>query len=458
MKTHAALRWLLQLDRPAAPRSDAEISAEIEKNYRWNFTVNLLDGATFWFGISFISSTTIVPLFVSKLTDSPFIIGLVAVIAQGSWFLPQLFTANMVERLARKKPVVVNLGFFTERLPLWIVVGAAAIAGRSPGFALTLFLISYAWHGLGAGVIAAAWQDLLARIFPVERRGRVFGPTMFSGAATATASASFSAWLLENYRFPLNFVIIFAIAATSITISWVFIALTREPAQPATTPRRSNRQYWAELPRILGDDQNFRRYLTGRFILALGGLGAGFVTVAAVQRWDISDSTVGLFTASLLLGQTVGNLLFGVLADKYGHKLSLELTSLAAMMAYALAWLAPGPAYYFVVFGLMGVSSGGIIVSGILVVLEFCGPGKRPTYIGLSNTGTGLISAIAPLIGAYLAARNYNWLFALGAFISLLGFIVLRWWVQDPRHANHVGQSQTTEQPIRSSRYSENID
>jgi MFS family permease len=263
---------------------------------------------------------------------------------------------------------------------------------------------------------------------------------------------------LENYRFPLNFVIIFAIAATSITISWVFIALTREPAQPATTPRRSNRQYWAELPRILGDDQNFRRYLTGRFILALGGLGAGFVTVAAVQRWDISDSTVGLFTASLLLGQTVGNLLFGVLADKYGHKLSLELTSLAAMMAYALAWLAPGPAYYFVVFGLMGVSSGGIIVSGILVVLEFCGPGKRPTYIGLSNTGTGLISAIAPLIGAYLAARNYNWLFALGAFISLLGFIVLRWWVQDPRHANHVGQSQTTEQPIRSSRYSENID
>jgi MFS family permease len=174
MKTHAALRWLLQLDRPAAPRSDAEISAEIEKNYRWNFTVNLLDGATFWFGISFISSTTIVPLFVSKLTDSPFIIGLVAVIAQGSWFLPQLFTANMVERLARKKPVVVNLGFFTERLPLWIVVGAAAIAGRSPGFALTLFLISYAWHGLGAGVIAAAWQDLLARIFPVERRGRLF--------------------------------------------------------------------------------------------------------------------------------------------------------------------------------------------------------------------------------------------------------------------------------------------
>ena len=98
-----SLRWLLQIDQPAVSRTDAEISAEVEQNYRWNFTVNLLDGASFWFGVSFISSTTIVPLFISKLTDSTLAIGLVAVIAQGSWFLPQLFTANLVERLARKK-------------------------------------------------------------------------------------------------------------------------------------------------------------------------------------------------------------------------------------------------------------------------------------------------------------------------------------------------------------------
>jgi MFS family permease len=442
MKKNAALRWLLQLDRPVAPRSDAAIRSELEENYRWNFTVNLLDGATFWFGSSFISATTIIPLFVSKLTDSPFIIGLVAVISQGSWFLPQLFTANAVERLARKKPVVVNLGFFTERLPLWIMVGTAAIAGRSAGLALALFLFSYAWHGLGAGVIATAWQDLLARIFPVERRGRFFGTTMFIGAATATAAASFSAWLLENRPFPQNFVIIFSIAALSITISWGFIALTREPVQPVTAARRTNRQYWAELPRILAEDQNFRHYLLGRFLLALGGMGAGFVTVAVVQRWDISDSTVGLFTASLLLGQTIGNLIFGFLADKYGHKLSLELASLAAAMAYALARLAPQPAYYFVVFALMGISLGGIIVSGILVVLEFCEPDKRPTYIGLSNTGTGLVSVVAPLIGAWLAAISYQWLFTLGSFISLLSFVALRWLVKEPRHAFHASQPQ----------------
>ena len=74
---------LLQADRPVPPRSEAEVEAEMVANYRWNFTANLFDGAAFWFGMSFISSSTIVPLFVSKLTPSPLAIGLVAVIASG---------------------------------------------------------------------------------------------------------------------------------------------------------------------------------------------------------------------------------------------------------------------------------------------------------------------------------------------------------------------------------------
>ena len=124
------LRWLLQVDQPVVQREESEIAAEVERNYRWNFAANALDGVFFLFAISFASSSTIVPLFISKLTPSPLAIGLVAMIAQGGWSLPQLFTANYVERLARKKPVVVNLGFFTERLPFLLLPAAALLAGR----------------------------------------------------------------------------------------------------------------------------------------------------------------------------------------------------------------------------------------------------------------------------------------------------------------------------------------
>ncbi len=431
----SALRWLLRADEPAPLRTEAELTAVTEQNYRWNFTVNLLDGVNFWFGASFISSATVVPLFISQLTDSQLAIGVAAMIAQGSWFAPQLLTANVVERLARKKPVVVNLGFFLERVPIWLTAVAAILAFRSATAALLLFLVAYAWHGLGAGVVATAWQDLIARCFPVDRRGRFFGLTMFLGAGSGLLAASLSAWFLEEFPFPLNFVYSFSLAALFITLSWVFLALTREPVQPSSIPRQSTGEYIQALPVIVRQDDNFRRFLVGRLLFALGGMGTGFVTVTAVQRFQVPNSTVGLYTLAMLAGQTAGNLLFGLLADRRGHKLSLELSALAGMAAFLLAWLAPEPTWIFAAFVLLGISTGGVIVSGILLVMEFCLPEKRPTYVGLTNTAVGVISLLAPLVGAGLAAANAGWLFSLSAFFYALSFAALHWWVREPRFA-----------------------
>lgn len=429
---------LLQTNRPVPPRSDEEIAAEVERNYRWNFAVNLTEGASFWFGLSFISSSTIIPLFISKLSTSPFLIGLVAVIGQGSWFLPQLFTANFTEQLPRKKPIVINLGFFLERLPLWIIVASAPVAVHSPSLALLLFFTGYTWHGLGAGAIAPAWQDLVARCFPVDRRGRFFGTTMFVGAAAGAAGAALSTWLLETYPFPTSFAITFTIAALGITVSWIFLAMTREPAQPVDIPRQSNREFLSTLPGILRRDRNFRRFLLARSLMVLGNMGTGFITVSALARWQVPDSTVGLYTAAYLVGQTVGNLSFGLLADRHGHKLSLELGAVASALAFTLAWLAPSPEWIYIVFFLMGINLGAVLVSGILVTLEFSESQRRPTYVGMANTTLGLVSTVAPLLGAWLAGVSYGWLFAMGAAINLVALGAMRWWVREPRWAETI--------------------
>ena len=129
----------------------------------------------------------------------------------------------------------------------------------------------------------------------------------------------------------------------------------------------------------------------------------------------------------------VGNLVLGLLADKHGHKLSLEIGALVTFLAFALAWLAPSSEYYYLVFFLLGITQGAIIVSGILVIMEFSPPEKRPTYAGIANTSVGVISMIGPLIGAWLALNGYSLLFGLSAAIALISFAALHWWVQEPR-------------------------
>ena len=73
---------------------------EIRKHLRYNTIVNLLDGAFFGSALGFASFVTVLPLFVSSLTDSALLIGLIPAIHSMGWQLPQLFTAN---RLSQQK-------------------------------------------------------------------------------------------------------------------------------------------------------------------------------------------------------------------------------------------------------------------------------------------------------------------------------------------------------------------
>lgn len=429
------MRRLLQLDPPAPERSDDDLVAEAEANYRWNFTVNLLDGAWFWFGLSFISSTTILPLFVSKVSTNPFWLALLAMLSQAAWYLPQLFAADATERLDRKKPVVVNLGLFTERLPVWLLPVAALMAPTYPTTALVIFFVAYAWHGLGAGAIAPAWSDMLARCFPVNRRGRMFGLTNFIGTGLGILGAGFSSWLLANYAFPTNFTVSFALAAAAISISWVFIAMTREPVR--RLPRQHRTVAHTPRSKIMGivrTDHNFRQFLFSRLLANLGRMGTGFLTVAAITRWGVPDSTVGIFTAVLLLGQTGGNLLAGLVADRHGHKLTLEIGQAVTVLAFALAWLAPTPTWFYVMFFFTGMGQGISIVSSILGVMEYSPPELRPTYVGLGNTVSGVGSVIAPLLGGLLASVSYGWLFAASMLVSCVAWAILSFGVLEPRN------------------------
>lgn len=429
------LARLLRLHVPVPERTPGELAVEVRRNYPWNFGVNLLDGVAFWLAISLASSSTILPLFISKLTESPLPVGLLAIVAQGGWFFPQLFTANAVEQLPRRKPVVINLGLFLERLPWWFLILAPLFALDTPAVAVAIVLVAYSWHTLGAGLVATAWQDLIARIIPVERRGLFMGLTSALGTGAGALGALLSAYIIEAYAFPRNFLYLFTGSAIFITLSWLFLSLTREPVAPISRTQRSTGEFWSRLPAILRRDRNFRRYLIARSLMALGAMGAGFITLSAVRRWQVPDGMVGQYTLALLAGQASGNLLLGLAADRFGHKRNMVIGTAAGALAFMIAWLAPAPTWYYAVFALQGVAGASIFVSGIVLVMEFCASEQVPTYTGLGNTLAGAAGLVAPLIGTALASVNYRLLFGASAIVNLLSFVLMNWWVREPRWA-----------------------
>jgi MFS family permease len=409
---------------------------EIEKNFRWNFVVNALDGASFWFGVSFISSAVILPLFVSHFTSNPLLIGLIPFLSAAGALLPQLFMANTVERAPLKKIFPTTISFFLERLPIFLMAPLTYLLATSqPRLALISFFVLYTWHCFGVGVIIIGWQDMVAKIIPVDKRGRFFGITNFVGNGSGILGALAVPFLLNRSTFPTAYVLAFTAASILIFISWVFISLTREPAVPSRKPPVSQVDYFRSLPEVLRRDRNFRMYLLAQIIFSLSGMATGFLVVYTVQTWKLPDAQASGFTIALQVGLTLANLFFGFFSDRKGHKLSLEICFLLSVLSLGLATIAPNPLWFFPIIFLRGAVVAGSMLSGISIVYEFTHAENRPTYIGLANTIPGIAGAIAPLIGGWLVgAISYQAMFLLSAIVGAIGWALLRFAVREPRH------------------------
>jgi MFS family permease len=406
----------------------------IEENLKHNYIVNFSVITFYLLANSFRAEHTILPLFISQLTASPIAIGALSAIVSSGTLLPQLFTANWVQRTPVKKNIQVKIGFFAERLPLICLVLAAWMAFYSKTAALYFGMFCIAWFVIGSGMTMVAWQDMIAKLFPTRTRGRFMGTTFFVGTGAGVLGTIGAAWALDNYPFPINFMITFGFAAVFIVISWVFLTMTKEPPDPPNTSTSDKIIDWAKLVQVFKEDDNYRRYIYSAVITALGKMAVGFLTVYALKNWRIPNSMVGLYTTFLIGGQAAGNLVFGWLADRFGHKLSLEITILLNTASLVIAILAKSPQVFYVVFALQGIFLATSFLSGTNIIFEFCDPDVRPTYIGLSNTVIGIVAGLGPILGGLIVGwLNYTWLFVIAAVLSLIGFGTLQFLVFEPR-------------------------
>ncbi len=409
---------------------------EVRRNFKFNFVVNVFDVASYMVGSSFVSVNAVLLIYVLHFTQNPLLIGLVSVISSAGYLLPQLFTANWVERAPIKKFFPVNLGFFLERVPVFLMAPAAFfLATTAPDLALFSFFVLYAWLNFGAGTIMVGWQDMIAKVIPVENRGKFFGISNFIGNFSGILGATIVSWLLRERTFPDGFVLAFVCASVFIFISWVFLSLTRESRDPVTKPEISHRDYFKTLPRILRSNPNFQRYVLTQIVSTFGAMASGFLLVYAIGRWTLSDGEAATYNIALLIGQSIANLLLGFLADRKGHKIVLEISILANVACFLLALLAPNPGWFYAIFALRGVTFAGNFISGLSLPFEFSSPEDRPTFIGLASTLPGLAGTIAPLLAGGLAGwLGYPLLFGFSMSVAVVAFCMMKWLVRDPRH------------------------
>ena len=416
--------------------TDPAHRAFIRRNAPWNFWVNVGDLSFVHLAGSFVFISTILPLYVSYLTESRVLIGLVPAIYLVASHVPQLLMAARAESLERKKPWIVRISVF-ERVP-WLVLGLGIVLWPvAPAWFSYAFLVVMLLVGQAAvGIASPAWRAMLAKVIHPDRKGMMFGLGAAIGALMGAAGALLARHILDTVPYPLSFGICFLLAFAGQAISWTFLTFNREPA---TTPERARVRlgaYLRELPAVLRGDHNFARFLLSQLLVIFGALGVTFYIIYAREAFAISDAFAATLTVAALISQAVGTPLLGWWGDRFGHRAAIEVAALLCAAAGVVVLMAPAAAWMYAAFGLLALADAGIRVSRPSLAMDLGAAGRVATYTALTTTLLAAPALAAPVAGGWLIDTvNYRPVFAAGVLLSLAGWLLLRFGVADPRVA-----------------------
>ncbi|MFO7916717.1 MAG: MFS transporter [Anaerolineae bacterium] len=406
----------------------------IQEHQTWNFVVNSLDLTFYNLAVSFIFGATVLSLYASYLTASAVLIGLLPAIQSVGYFLPQLLTARRAGWLARKKPLVQKISVF-ERLPYLVVALSILLWPKAPSwFSYSLLALCLAVATGSGGLASPAWKSMLAKVIPVERRGRLFGLSRALGGLLGVGGAAYARHVLDAYPYPTSFGICFLLCFCFQALSWLCLSLNREPAREPTKPEESATSYWRRLPGVLGDNPNYARFLVGRSLVIMSTMATTFYVIYGRAAYDITDAFTANLTMAALISQTVSNPLLGWLADHRGNIWVMEVSTLAGGMGLLMALFSSSATWLYGVFMLANAATTGMALAGMSITMEFGDAEEMPIFSALANTITAIPILLAPILGGWIVDVAGFWtLFIAGLSFAVAGCAVMHWCVREPR-------------------------
>lgn len=408
-------------------------STVVSRHTTRNWIGFLGDYVAFGLGLAFASTTTTLPAFAATLTDNKLVIGAVSAVWLGGWLIPQVFSANYLSNKPRKYPIMMwGQVLFRPVFPLFVVW---MLAGGTQYAALTivLFLGMLAVFAGSDAVVALAWFDLLGKSLPHDTRGRLIGlGQVITGVAAIGVGAAIRHLLgPSGPPYPVNYAIIFGLAALCYGLSTAACALIVETHEDVPETRPPLREYFPQLARLWREDSLFSRVTAVRLLVGLGGLAVPFYVVYATDVLHLPASSIGLFAGASTVGTAIAGMALGLVADRRGSHQVIRVIGWVAVCVPAFALLLHlGPLrpaatiLYPLLYVMLGVVEGSMMLGFMNFVLEIAPPGQRPVYVGLTNTLAGLL-VLVPLLGGYVLERtSYPLLFALAGIGALAGAIL----------------------------------
>lgn len=404
----------------------------VQANLRRNFIAHFVHGLLGMTGFRLINAPTFVPAYIFLITGSTFMVGLAQALQQAGAILSPILGASQVEQRRHVLSTAVLIGALMRVQFLGLAIAGWFLTGSALVFSSLLFLFLF---GFFLGSQRVAFQVLLAKVIPIERRGTLQAWRNFAGGLVA---ALLSYWagvvLIENNTFGNGYATTFFVSFTLTSLGLLILTLLmREPRALSVKAASSMRKRLRELPSLL-NDIGYKYFLVAQTLSSAGRISIPFCIIYVGRFMELDGAAIGIFTLAFLAADTVSNLMWGTLGDRLGFRI-IFVASVALWIAALLLFLVSTETWQFLIaFAGLGAAFSGYRISSMTMVLEFGDREDLPMRIALSTTVETIMSTIGPLIGGLVSIYfGLEPIFWVSVLMLGAGLVVLWLKVDEPR-------------------------
>jgi len=341
--------------------------------------------------------------------------------------LGQILSALLGDHVGRKRLVLVGC---TLQTLLWLpILLVPAVFGQHMIAALLTLLVLY--HSANS-IAAPQWTSIMRDLVSERRRGRYFGHRTRLTTITTFTSLVVCGLLLHEFDRAGNtyagFIVIFSIALVARAISVYHITFLHEPDHAAPAPDMHIAHWWKSL-RSTGAI-GFSTYFA--LMNAAVGISGPFFTVYMLRDLALSYFEYTMLMGASVIAQFLMLTTWGRIADVYGNRLVLIVTSMS-LPVVPLLWLVSENFWYLVLVQVVsGLSWSGFTLGAGNLLYELVPRSRRAAYVAFHNVGTAagvfagamvgaalqtLLPPRSVFIGAATAGSNLLYLFALSGLV-----------------------------------------
>jgi len=421
----------------AGIQGEAEREAVFEgyvwKNLRRNYAGHFVHGMLGMTGFRLVNAPTFIPAYLHLISGSDFFVSLGASLQQLGGVISPIAGAAQIEHRRKILPVSMFLGTMMRVQILGIALAGWFLGGTPLLVSVLLFLFLL---GLFSGPQGVAFQFLLAKMIPIERRGQLQGWRNLTGGVIAASLSYFAGTYLVGHNvfgngYSTTFTLAFILTSLGLT---AFRFLVREPEPPSVRSRSSIRERVRDLIPMLSSNPGFMYFMIARTFAIASRVAQPFYIIYVGKRIGFSGDVVGTLSLAFLGADTVMSVGWGYLADRYGFRSNFVIALAFWISATVLLMSVTSPFWLFVAFFGLGAGNSGYQMSAQNIVFEFGHRDDMAMRLAFSNTAESIMSALGPLLGGVIAASlGYHAVFWVAIACEAIALVLLVALVEEPR-------------------------